>query len=203
MKISTALCAALIAMPVLIPPSVAAERESRRGNERERREVWHGEIHRFHEHDLGLWRGGRWVQGRHEGRSGWWWIVGGVWYHYPTPVYPYPDPYQPPVVVVPPAPSSPQYWYYCTNPAGYYPYVAQCGTNWQRVPATPSPAAPASTPSAPPPAPAPAAEQYWYYCTNPPGYYPTVAQCETPWQRVPANVPAGPPPSAPLPPNPR
>jgi hypothetical protein len=28
-----------------------------------------------------------------------------------------------------------QYWYYCQNPAGYYPYVQQCTTNWQPVPA--------------------------------------------------------------------
>jgi hypothetical protein len=28
-----------------------------------------------------------------------------------------------------------QYWYYCQNPPGYYPYVQQCGTGWQTVPA--------------------------------------------------------------------
>lgn len=27
-----------------------------------------------------------------------------------------------------------QYWY-CDNPAGYYPYVQQCNTGWQMVPA--------------------------------------------------------------------
>jgi hypothetical protein len=32
-------------------------------------------------------------------------------------------------------PSASQYWYYCQNPAGYYPYVAQCSTAWQPVPA--------------------------------------------------------------------
>jgi hypothetical protein len=26
-------------------------------------------------------------------------------------------------------------WYYCPAPAGYYPYVTQCGTAWQTVPA--------------------------------------------------------------------
>lgn len=70
-----------------------------------------------------------------------------MWYFYPAPVYPYPNPYQPPVVmveqppvaVVPPAPApgAPQYWYYCPNPQGYYPYVADCSTPWQKVPATP------------------------------------------------------------------
>ena len=27
-------------------------------------------------------------------------------------------------------------WYYCSNPAGYYPYVTQCNTSWQTVPAS-------------------------------------------------------------------
>ena len=35
-----------------------------------------------------------------------------------------------------PSASSPtQYWYYCQNPAGYYPYVTSCTTAWQPVPA--------------------------------------------------------------------
>jgi hypothetical protein len=33
-------------------------------------------------------------------------------------------------------PYSSQTWYYCSNPAGYYPYVAQCNTGWQPVPAS-------------------------------------------------------------------
>jgi hypothetical protein len=31
---------------------------------------------------------------------------------------------------------SSQIWYYCTDPAGYYPYVTQCNTGWQAVPAS-------------------------------------------------------------------
>jgi hypothetical protein len=27
-----------------------------------------------------------------------------------------------------------QTWYYCSDPAGYYPYVGQCNTGWQTVP---------------------------------------------------------------------
>lgn len=34
----------------------------------------------------------------------------------------------------------------------------------------------------------------WYYCANPPGYYPYVQRCFVPWQAVPATPP--PPPSA-------
>jgi hypothetical protein len=32
-------------------------------------------------------------------------------------------------------PYSAQNWYYCSDPAGYYPYVTQCNTGWQTVPA--------------------------------------------------------------------
>src|SRR5436309_6873258 len=33
-------------------------------------------------------------------------------------------------------PSASQTWYYCWDPAGYYPYVTQCNTGWQAVPAS-------------------------------------------------------------------
>jgi hypothetical protein len=33
-------------------------------------------------------------------------------------------------------PSASQTWYYCYDPAGYYPYVTQCNTGWQMVPAS-------------------------------------------------------------------
>lgn len=110
---------------------------------------WRGDIHRFHEHDMDYWRGGRWWHGWHEGRDGWWWLAGGAWYWYPGPIYPYPDPYRPPAVA--PAPS--QAWYYCQNPAGYYPYVATCMMPWQIVPAGPQPQPmpmPQSAPMPPP-----------------------------------------------------
>ena len=29
------------------------------------------------------WEGGRWRHEVHNGRDGWWWDVGGVWYYYP------------------------------------------------------------------------------------------------------------------------
>ena len=69
------------------------------------------------------------------------------WYYpYSYPYYPYP-----PVVMAPPAPSvyieqgnqqepsqqaAPQqenYWYYCGNPEGYYPYVKECPGGWRKV----------------------------------------------------------------------
>ena len=101
-----------------------------------------GDIRHFERHDLPVWRGGYWHHGRHDGRLGWWWIVGGLWYFYPAPVYPYPDPYIPPVVVTPapaPAPAAPtaQVWYYCDAARGYYPYVPSCPGGWRTVPAVP------------------------------------------------------------------
>jgi hypothetical protein len=98
---------------------------------------WDGDIHHFNDHDFGYWRGGSWFHGVHGGRNGWWWVVGPDFYFYPAPVYPYPDPYVPPVVAVTPAPAAPAQptWYYCSNPQGYYPYVAQCTVPWQPVPA--------------------------------------------------------------------
>jgi len=99
----------------------------------------------FSEHDWGVWRGGAWHHEWHDGRFGWWWAIGPDWYFYPEPVYPYPDPYVPPVVATQPAPVSglppAQVWYYCDNPPGYYPYVATCTTPWRPVPATPQPPA--------------------------------------------------------------
>ena len=32
------------------------------------------------------WEGGRWRHEMHNGRYGWWWDVGGVWYFYPQPM---------------------------------------------------------------------------------------------------------------------
>jgi hypothetical protein len=53
--------------------------------------------------------------------------------------------YPAPVVVEPPAPTyqqqqpqtAQQYWYYCQDPQGYYPYVQQCPRGWQPVSPTP------------------------------------------------------------------
>ena len=32
------------------------------------------------------WEGGRWHHEVRNGRDGWWWDVGGVWYYYPQPM---------------------------------------------------------------------------------------------------------------------
>ncbi len=111
--------------------------------------VWRGDIRYFDRHDLPRWRGGVWRHARHQGRLGWWWVVGGSWYFYSQPVYPYPDPYIPPVVItqsdpVEPAPAiivapaaASQSWYFCVSSDSYYPYVASCPEGWTTVPAMP------------------------------------------------------------------
>jgi hypothetical protein len=104
---------------------------------------WRGHIERFHEHDWHLWRNGHWARTRHDGRMGWWWVVGSSWYFYPLPVYPYPNPWEPaPVPEVSPTLTTPPptaYWYYCEAARGYYPYVPACAGGWTPVPATPAP----------------------------------------------------------------
>ena len=116
----------------------------------------------FNVHERTVWHGGAWRHTSH----GWFWVVGGVYYSYPVPIYPWPllvssvvleYPLVYPVVAVASTPTvvvrpplvveaQPQYWYYCDDPAGFAPYVQNCaGNKWQRVP-TPPPQAP------PPPA---------------------------------------------------
>ena len=83
----------------------------------------------------GGWQGGHWNHGWHNGRYGWWWgpAVGWGYYDYPYGAGYWPDSWyygdygygQP---------DAGQYWYYCSDPSGYYPYVPQCNVPWQPVP---------------------------------------------------------------------
>jgi len=65
-------------------------------------------------------------------------------YYYPG-YYPYSDYWAYPSGTIAVVPWSPQDWYYCDNPQGYYPFVAVCTSGWHAVPATPAPYASAST----------------------------------------------------------
>lgn len=54
----------------------------------------------------------------------------------------------PPAVSMPPPPyiaqtapvesASGQWWYFCKKPSGYYPYVRECPSGWEKVSPTPS-----------------------------------------------------------------
>jgi hypothetical protein len=106
------------------------------------------DVHRFNRTELARWRGGRWNETCYDGRCGWWWFSSGQWYFYDRPVYPYPIVvsdigYVEPVVVVPgptraaqaplPVTAAPQFWYYCDDPPGYYPKVANCNTQFREM----------------------------------------------------------------------
>lgn len=114
----------------------------------------HGDIRYFRQRDFYAWNGGLWRHAWYGGRFGWWWVVSGVWFFYPVPVYPYPDPYVPSSFAAPPPPddaappATDQFWYFCSASNAYYPYVPACPTGWQQVPAN---ANPEPQPSAPPP----------------------------------------------------
>jgi hypothetical protein len=130
-------------------PAFAEERHDDRGRHEE-----HGrppERHYDHRYTFETWHGGRWFHGDHGGRAGWWWVVGGLWYFYPAPVYPYPA--APETVYVGPAAPVPaaQYYYWCGRPAGYYPYVSGCHVPWQPVPVVAAPVAAPPAVYAPPP----------------------------------------------------
>ena len=144
MKFKQSLLGILAAVVVTVPVSAMAENHWRGG----------GDIRHFHEVDIHHWATGHWYHGPHDGRLGWWWVVGAtvdtaLWYSYAAPVYPYPDPYAPPAVMVeqaPPVaaapvmqpPATPSNWYYCKGSNQYYPYVATCSGGWMQVPVTPS-----------------------------------------------------------------
>lgn len=91
-------------------------------------------------------RGGRYY-GRYHGHPRFGFYFGAPLYtrpFYPYPYYPYypPEivtiPVEPPVYIEREAPRSdqslsPGYWYYCTDPEGYYPYVKECPSGWLQV----------------------------------------------------------------------
>jgi hypothetical protein len=92
-------------------------------------------------HGHGGWehREGGW---RHEGGWGGFWILpalvtGAVIYDATRPRTVYVEPAPVPPVVVAPAPQAAATWYYCPTSSAYYPYVATCASEWQKVPAIP------------------------------------------------------------------
>jgi hypothetical protein len=57
------------------------------------RDHWRGDRHDWrYRNDWrpGGWHRGHWHRGWVGHRHGWWWVVNDRYYHYPTPVYPYP-----------------------------------------------------------------------------------------------------------------
>lgn len=103
-----------------------------------------------------LYSGSNWAWGHHGGGHFGFYFGAPFYpyygYGYGFPAYPYPY-YPPAVVTVPAAPqtyiqqapavqqAAPQnqsnFWHYCNNPEGYYPYVKECPSGWQLVEPTP------------------------------------------------------------------
>ena len=88
------------------------------------------------------WYGAGLATGLYLGGPLWW----GAWPYYGAYGYPYYQAaYSYPVYTDPPAYDQYQYqptpqaapannfWYYCTEPAGYYPYVQNCSRSWMQV----------------------------------------------------------------------
>ncbi|MGB8856681.1 MAG: hypothetical protein WCC58_08440 [Burkholderiales bacterium] len=69
---------------------------------------------------------------------------------------------------------APLFWPYYSYAPAYYP---------QPVVVAPAPQV-VYVEQAPPVVAPPAAQQYWYYCGNPQGYYPNVQACPGGWQKV-------------------
>jgi hypothetical protein len=81
---------------------------------------------------VGVYFGAPWYWGW----GAWPWVYGYPYGYSVYEPYPYYGPTDPPAYVPPespeqeaaPAPAS--YWYYCTEPPGYYPYIQQCKNPW-------------------------------------------------------------------------
>jgi hypothetical protein len=133
-KLAAALVLAALLAPALAQPAFADGWDHRHN--------WRTDIGHFNDHDRAYWQHGHWYHGPHQGRDGWWWVLNSGWYFYPKPIYPSPNPFVPPAVIVAtpgavaPAPLPTLVaarYYYCSNPHGYYPYVASCYRPWRAV----------------------------------------------------------------------
>lgn len=85
--------------------------------------------------------------GFHVGAPFYWGPYWGPAWYYPPPYYYYPPPMyvpaQPTTYIEQgggPAADAGGWWYYCDTARGYYPYVRECPSGWQRVPPAPPPA---------------------------------------------------------------
>jgi len=69
---------------------------------------------------------GHWFRGEHNGRYGWWWVVGRDWFAVDRPAQLAPELYTPPH-------RTKGWWYLCPDNLAYYPFVTSCMADWMRV----------------------------------------------------------------------
>lgn len=120
--------------------------------------AFHHDFRHFSPVEHSRWAGGRWHHRWWHGHYGWWWGVGGSFYFYPAPVYPYPSEVSGTSYDddsdyddsgdqggggydnAGPGDQGGGYgtWYHCSNPDGYYPYIKNCRSGWESVPAQPN-----------------------------------------------------------------
>ena len=93
------------------------------------------------------WTRGRWIHDRHDGRLGWWWVIGSSWYFFERP-HTFDQPPQTVIVQQPqpvviqspsPAPSVTPVLYYCKENGKHYPEITTCHSGWSLVSATTPP----------------------------------------------------------------
>jgi hypothetical protein len=108
------------------------------------------------------WGEGRWQHSWHNGRLGWWWVLGPSWYYYPRPYV------QPQTVIIQPAAP--------VQPPLYAPPVETA----------PAMTAPPVAQAAPPPV------QTMYYCKSTERYYPETMTCPLGWTPVTPGAPPAP-----------
>lgn len=118
------------------------------------------------------WGEGHWIHDRHEGRLGWWWVIGSDWHFYAHPVA------QPQMVII-------------QQPAPVF-VQPQPPARVVVVPAAPAPV-PAPVVVAAPPPPAPAVTPTMYYCKATETYYPETMSCpNNAWTPITAGQPPAP-----------
>jgi len=99
------------------------------------------DVRYFNDREWGRWRSGYWHRDYYDGRFGWWYDVGGVYYPYAAPIWPYPlsvaplivaeaAAAPPPPMPIAPLPALPRVAYHCASPAGFYPEVGACDAGW-------------------------------------------------------------------------
>ena len=107
-RLLLALAFGLFVLSIGTGPSFADGRRDRVRHWDERPRYKSPYYHRYHwerDWDWERERRGRWQHGYHQGRVGWWGVIGNVWYVNPPPVYAY----APPVAVAPvPVPVQPR-----------------------------------------------------------------------------------------------
>jgi len=126
---------ALTSMLVTLPFSAIAQRErgpigleerrleQRRLEQRPRPQTFGGRVY----NGRLAWRDGRWHHALRNGRDGWWWDVGGIWYFYPEQIEGPPD-YVSGVEVAADAPQPEHAFYYHPGDIKGVPYdtIVEC-----------------------------------------------------------------------------